>query len=294
MARTARTPKSAKNLPASQRRKSAKTQSVVKTRKPRKQKIAAGEVLPSLLDLVPDENGVLSTNLMEKPPKANPQVWRDFKALVRRRDVVFMRLHKGMTPEEIAAYLDTDVRTVQKDYSDRLRTEVEGDIADLRAMEVARLDDWLSELEPNIRKEIKEARRDTLATGANYRALQQAIKLQAQRIKLLGLERPISADEAGDSLSMHLHKTDITVDITASTTDFVAGVLAAGAADPDTIIQNLTMLTQGEEAVMALEGEELESFLERANAEVDIIDVEAKDVEDAANQEDEVVTDGDL
>lgn len=256
---------------------SSSSKGITRAGRTRKQLIATGEHIPSLLDLKPDAMGCLFPNLV-KPPKAKPGVWEKFAAHVRRRDVVYLRLHHGMSPYDIANYLGIPEEMARADWSDRLRTEVDGDVSTLRAMEVQRIDDWLAMLEPNIRKEIAEALSDPMQKGANYRALDKAIKLQTQRIRLLGLERPVRADEGEDPASLHLHKVDIHIDAAAQTADFIAGVLAAGAAEPEVILSTLQQAIEEGPSTYQLTGEALEDFLDAAESEVELIDVDSEEV----------------
>jgi hypothetical protein len=280
-----KTPKSAAALPKSQKRKPpAKPRAKTVAKKTRSQLIATGEALPSLFDIKPDEHGCLSTSLV-MPPKANKRSWAQFLSYVRSRDVMWLRLHKGMTFWDIANYLDLDIRTVERLWAKRHRADLDIDIEELRALEVQRMDDWLSMLEPNIRKEIAAGLEDP--TEVHYRALRQAVSIQANRVKLLGLEKPVVRDAQEDTT--HLHKVDVSIDMRASAADFIAAAFAGagGTVDPQTIIRTLQELQEGTPAIGELEGEALTDFLADIDSEIEIIDVAEVQAEvDAVMQDD--------
>lgn len=241
---------------------------MVRTRKVRKDALASQEILPTLLDLTPDENGCLYPNLPQKPSKANKQAWQEFVAHVRRRDVLFLRLHKGLSVAQVAAYLDVPLATARRDWQDRLDVEIEGDRRALRMLEVQRLDDLMSDLEPAVRREITRGRKVD-PKDADYKALDRLIKLQQNRIKLLGLDAPTEQQQEDAHARDALVHLDATLKATADATEYIAAMLASNATRPEDIIGHMREITGGGPEVEVLEGEALEEFLADIDSDLD-------------------------
>lgn len=286
-------PRSAKSITSKQRTASTAPKPDVPAIRARRYNrntaVKAQEVLPTLLDLKPDENGCLYPGMPDRPGKCSKKVWQDFRALVRRRDVIWLRIHKGLSTTQIDTYLELKPGTAAQDYRERMRTEMDSSIAEMRQLEVQRLDDLIWQLEENVRREIQAGRTADDVDDVSYKALDRLIKLQSQKIRLMGLER--QPDEETGAAAGALVEMKGAIKATADATEFIAGVLAASATKPEDIIKHMQELT-GVAQPEVLEGEALEEFLHDIDSDIDpslaevtesdiLAELEASDIVDA-------------
>lgn len=122
-----------------------------------------------------------------RPPQAEPN-----RAALAERDAKIMRLRiAGWTLARIADQVGLSVSGVHAVIQQRIAAEVQPAAAELRALEITRLDDLLARA--------YTVMADTDTSGElRLKAIDRALRVAERRAKLLGLDSPVQLDVALD------------------------------------------------------------------------------------------------